>query len=446
MATTREALRGLLLDAIGLAPFSGNASRTTSGAGNAGGTTVVDTALADYGDDYFSPWWVILPDGPSGSGSYAAQQVSTANNSFVSSTGTLTVARAFSAQVASGAAYELSRHNPVHLHAALNQASRLTYPQLYVAKRDETLVVDNRLLNWDFETYSSGFTNWTEVPGAGAILNNTTYKWHGAQGARLTAAVNESCRMWQSIVSNPFEILEITGKSVEFKAKVWCAVASVARIGLSFDGGSTFTWSDYHTGAQQWETLSVSGGLSSTSSSVRCYLNVTAGGISRLAYFDRAYASIGDIYRYTIPSSIIEGPTRVSYENDQDVAEGQFVPVFSGRIEQDGATRYLFLPSGLPAGAILRLEGYGALSTTTTDAGTVEVDSPQTETLVAAAAWRLFEMLDADATGQETDYKQKAKDWKARYGELIANPGMRHPRQGQQAVDRWALSGGVRAW
>ena len=427
MASTRETLRGRLLDAIGYAPFSGNASRTTSGAGNANKLTLVDTALADYGDDYFAGWWAVLPDGPSGSGSYEARQAATAANSFVSSTGTLTVARAFSAQVASGAAYELMPHDPAVLHSALNQACRHIYPHIYVAKRDETLVVDNRLLNWDFETAGANppvIANWTAW-GSPTIVQETAGPWHSSNIAKITSAAGEAGGVYQAIANNPFEVFEQVGKSVTFKGKAWCATADTARIGVSFDNGTTWTWSNYSAGADEWETLYVTPSIPVDATSVRCYLSVAAG--AKVGYFDYAWAKIDRLYRYTVPSTILLGPNRLTYNIDQNKAEGDWAPVEAWHIEADGTTRYLILDSYVPAGSILHFEGQGTLSTMASDTATTEVDDPMTETLVAMAAWRLFAMLDASAAGQENDYRAKAADWRTTYERLALTSGMHSP-------------------
>ena len=176
MPTARSALRPLVAEELGGGFLT---ALTTSSAGNAGGTTLVDTDLASWGNDAFENWWAMIT---SGTNAGEWRQVT----DFVGSSGTLTVAPAYTGQVASAVTYELHRYNPTQIHLALNEAIKSCYADgsLWVPVRDETLVVDNVLLNSDFETFAaSNFTNWT-LAGAGAsVAESTTILWHGADAA-----------------------------------------------------------------------------------------------------------------------------------------------------------------------------------------------------------------------------------------------------------------------
>lgn len=78
---------------------------TTTGAGNAGGTTFVDSGLSTYADDFFNGCWARLT---SGSFSKLKEVLVT---DFVSSTGTVTVAETLGNQVATSTSYEIFEKN-----------------------------------------------------------------------------------------------------------------------------------------------------------------------------------------------------------------------------------------------------------------------------------------------------------------------------------------------
>ena len=100
-------------------------SSDTTGDGASDGTTVVDTTLQQYGDNYLDGWWIYLESDGS------ERRIS----SFAGSTAT--VAPAFSAQVSSGAAYRLHRYQPSKMFAALDSARFQVYPDLYRIVHDE---------------------------------------------------------------------------------------------------------------------------------------------------------------------------------------------------------------------------------------------------------------------------------------------------------------------
>ena len=59
---------------------------------------------------------------------------------------------AFSNQTSSADTFEMHRYDPNLLHVALSRALAEVFPTVYKPIRDETLVVDNILLNNDFES------------------------------------------------------------------------------------------------------------------------------------------------------------------------------------------------------------------------------------------------------------------------------------------------------
>ena len=79
----------------GLSDFIGDDfSSPTTGTGASNGSTIVDTALEQYGEDSLRDYYIRITG--SGTNQYVIRRIS----GFAASTGTLTVAPAYAAQVA----------------------------------------------------------------------------------------------------------------------------------------------------------------------------------------------------------------------------------------------------------------------------------------------------------------------------------------------------------
>ena len=131
---TRARLRDLLGNAVGYWFAS-----TTTSAGNAGGTTIVDTNIQRFDSVRLIDRWLLIT---SGTNAGEARRISSIT------TFTITVGLAYTGQVASGVTYEIMTFDPDIMTASLEQAMRLAYPRLYLPLRNETLVVDNLLPNF----------------------------------------------------------------------------------------------------------------------------------------------------------------------------------------------------------------------------------------------------------------------------------------------------------
>ena len=413
MTVTRETLRQILSRYIG----DWHTASTTS-AGATDGTTTKDSALAVYGDDYYNDWYVVLPDGPAGTGSYECKRVT----DFTSTTGTLTTG-AFSAQVASGVSYELHRFDPSDKHDALNEARRLVFPHVYKPIRDESLIVDNLLANSGFEdtVVTGAHPSWTNV-GSPTVSGEATIVRHGSQSAKMIAAAGAAGQMTQTPSIN---ITELKGRTVTGKFHVYATAASKARVRLDWDG-TTIVSSDYHGGNYEWEWLDVDGTVpDSATNPVKVLLKAA---ISATAYFDKGWLIVSGIpiYKYTIPSSLIYGPCTVEMQAIEDNPTGD----------------YILLSSYVTpiAGSTLRLIGMGLLSEVTSDTGTMEINDMQAALVVTYAAEHFWETVLASSTIQEAGrYEGLADRARARRGELLMTPGVRMPRLPVQVSSAWGI-------
>ena len=261
--TTRAVLRQRLSEAIG-----DNRSQTTTSEGTT--TTLVDITLKNLpggGDtNHFEEWYALCT---SGANEGTFRRISRYNVQ----TTTLVVESAFGSAVDTQVSYELHRYDPSHKHNSINRAIEELYPSLHKRVRDETLVVDDLLSNSDFETFSGGFTSWTEV-GSPTVSAETSLVMHGSQAAKVIGDSGAAGQLTQTVTPN---VHEITNKSATFKCWVYATAADTARIRLDWDG-SDIDSSDYHTGSDQWELLSVTATVPSDATQIKAILEVAASG------------------------------------------------------------------------------------------------------------------------------------------------------------------------
>ena len=284
---------------------------------------------------------------------------------------TVIVQSTFSSQVASGDSFEMHRYDPALKHTALTIALSELFPYLYVPLRDESLVIDNLLSNSDFETYSAGFTGWTEV-NSPTVTQESSRVFHGTYAAKLVAPAGSVGQLTQSPTIN---IDEVTGKTATFKSRVWTNGASRARLRLDWDGTNISNGS-YHDGNSEWMLLSVSGAVPTSATQVKAICEVAA---SQTGYFDGAWLAIDPVYKYTVPASLIRGPFQVLQQYAENNVNGPYFALRNG--------------GGPTQGRVLRLTGMGALTLPATDSATTEIGEPQLRLVIAYAKKVLWELL-----------------------------------------------------
>ena len=397
----------------------------TTGAGST--TTLVDTSLAQIskGDnDFCLNWYVLVTEAAHGALGDVRQVTS-----YVESTNTITVNRAFTATTGTSMDYELHRIDPTQKHNAINAALRELYDDqgrgLYLPIRDLTLVVDNLLQNDSFETFSGGnFTNWTAA-GSPTLAQQTTRVWHSTNSASITPGALPG-QLYQALTVN---IKEITGKTLHFWCWVYATAAANARIRMSFDGGTTFTNHAYHSGNDQWELQKLDVSIPSTATSLRSYLEVAASGT--VSYFDASRAWIRRLNKYTIPSSIVR-LLNVYVQGSEDAESDN---TSGGTTAPNvGPSNYLplggYSPAAPKSGRRLLLEGSALLTQPSTDAGTTEIGQNHEALVVAYANMWLAQQAafgPAVAAQDVSRYQQQAAFWKEEVKQLRQSWGVRMP-------------------
>jgi len=400
--TTRAVLRQRLSEEIG-----DYQSLTTTSDGNSAGTSVVDTGLRNLSggsdDAAFDNKFVLIT---SGANTGETRMV----KDYIANTTTLVMQESFSGgAVESLVTYELHSYDPAQKHQAISRAIAELYPFLYLPLRDETVVVDDRLSNSDFETFSGGFTGWTEV-GSPTVTADTATIIHGSQSAKV---VGDSGAAGQLTQAPSINTNELTNKAVTFKCWVWCAAADTARIRLDWDG-SDIDSSVYHNGQNEWQLLDVTASVPTSATQVKAILEVVASGT---AYFDACWLDAGPIQKYTIPTAFANGPHYLTEQGDEARPNGEYYPI-----------------RGNPtAGRRLRMEGMGLLSRPSSDSATTEVGDPQLSIITTYAAMYLFRTMSVSNAVQERGgYSDMATTFSRDAVRMAAQPGLRMPRLGGQ--------------
>jgi len=400
---------------------------TTTSAGSS--EAIVDTAMIAKANDWISDAPQEMYDRIT-SGTYDEEErkISSLDNT----TGTLTPL-AHGGTIASGVTYEVHRlWSASEKRRALIYAARRSYPYLFNRIKDESKVSGNWLKDGSFEvwTSSSALTHWTT--SASTIAQTTTaglFK-HGNTSCKISTAAGYI----EQTISNWDDLKKLAGKTVTFTAQGHCDAANCLRLAI-YDGTTT-TYSDYHDGDSGWTTnsdpLSVTATIQNSPTAVtfRIY-HASAVGTSYVddarvigGINDKVY--IGDLnLEQDAPHSV--SAERSSYSNGEP-----WIRLHEYTVDNEG---YLYI-SGLANGYTLRIEGIAPLDflasgvSSTSWAATIDIDSPQTDILVAEAVMYLYiQMISPNYTSGERDtFAQMLQYWENELAERRAKFGMIAPQ------------------
>lgn len=380
------------------------------GTATGGSTITIEDTSSDgfnaLSDDRTTGKWArIVTDA---GGSNAAPEEESRKVSSVSTT-TATVDTAYSAEPVSGDTYELTPYHPQDMKDSIQQAIRQAWPTIYLPLVDESLVVDELLSNGLAETFTVANTpdNWTEV-GTPTTTEENTRVFQGTSSIKsVPSAANEG---YSQALFTSVNVKDVAGKTITFWAHGWSDGATGMKVRLSFDGGSTYSDSNAHSGSSEWERMEVVASVPATATSITAYLwNGTSG--TTTVYWDFAHAHISPISRYTIPSSFVQIPHRISLQAVRSDPKGYYTGL---------STHGQVFP-----GQIIRLEGKGFLTVPTTGTGTTEIDEVQAEFIIALASRNLFQRLASSDLMQRQLHLENRDMWAREAERLSTVPGVR---------------------
>ena len=381
-------------------------------------TTLVDTSIYRYDINTLTNKWLYIVSATNTTINGSSRRISGIH----ASNGTITVIGAMAASTSSGDTYYIVNFDPQIMTDAIQQATRTLYPHLYLPTRDETIVVDNLLANWDFENWDSTGSNsavatsWANI-GTPSTNDESSRVAHGSYSMSV-AATGATEGIEQNIFTS-VNINEVASKTLHARAWVWASVADAARIRVTYDG-SNYDSSDYHTGDSEWEGPSliyVDSAIDADMTELTVSCEVTSG---NTAYFDGVVAWIDNVSEYDLPSTVVRGPHKVYMQDQVQEPNGHYTPL-----------------ARPVSGRILRIEHMGRLTAPTSSAS-VELDESRAELLVAQAAVHMFQTLANTDSGNRTEHLTNASVWQERTANLLTQAGMRMTPMSAHERNGWS--------
>ncbi len=230
------------------------ASRVTTAAGVAGGTTIQCDLLNYRVDDtYNDTHWAILPNGPSGSGTLEVSRISDFDQLDGSSKTVITVYEAFSAQVGSGVSFYVSPIHPESIRIALNNATSKIYPWAFIPRVGHH-VSNSRIQNgfWDYWDSDSAPTWWKKSHSALTLSKGVVAPYHGKQNLRAVADSGGARYIATDPVMPSFQQKD-NGETITLHAMIYAVAGSSG--GVSIQDGNGVSAVVYHSGVAGWEEV-----------------------------------------------------------------------------------------------------------------------------------------------------------------------------------------------
>jgi hypothetical protein len=380
---------------------------TSTSDGDAGGTTIVDTALQAKGGDWITDEAYDMIT----SGTYDEEERKISSLS----TSTLTTL-AHGGKIASGVTYRIHRlFSASDKRRALVEAVKDAYPAIHKKIYDETKTSGTMERNGCVTVWtSSSYPDYWRVSGVTATENTTAPYYKRTKSCKLDTATGY---LYTNNTLVP-DLEYLAGHSATFSAQVWCDTADAVRLGILYDG-TNLSYSSYHGGGSDWtednDPLEVTQAINATPTSIE--FRVYLASASATAYisdlrirgpiYNKVY--VGDLdFVKNEPDAIWMEPSNYS------TAE-PWIPVRNWTLDKDG---WLHIPdTGLKRR--LRMEGMGYLDFLDTNgdvgtdwADTIDIDSPQTKILSAQAIiWLCNQMILPNYDSPETERWEKALNY-----------------------------------
>ena len=383
---------------------------TTTAAGAAGSTTIVDTALMAQVSDWITDkTYTRITSGACDGEERKITALSSSTLTFLP----------HSAQIASGVTYEIHRvFTASEKRTALLHAVKDCFPWVYEKVRDESKNSGNWLLNGDVEKWTVATTpDYWVASGLTPAANTTATNFY--RGAKSCLLAGSAGYIEQSWTQND-DLKFLRGQTVKFSGVGKCDTLNSLRLAI-YDG--TFTFSDYNPVGSVWTDPEYDWYVEKT-------IAATAGTVSFRVYHDNAAASsyIDDLRVNGPPYTRVwigdlglaqDRPISVSYSSQWNLRQAQWIPAHNVINEYNG---FIDLPN-VPANMNLLIRGYGYLDflvaglPSTSWTATLAIDHPQTTIVTAAAAkWLYQQMMQPNmVSGDIGPFQQGYQFWSAEF-------------------------------
>ncbi|KKN74736.1 hypothetical protein LCGC14_0387780 [marine sediment metagenome] len=404
---------------------------TSTGAGSV--TTIVDALLkakqnAWIGKDMYD---LITESG------HASVDEERQISSLVGSTGILTVL-AHDNTTGTSMDYEVHRlFTASEKRIALIAAARMAYPDIHEKIWDESLVSGNWFKDGSFEiwTSSSALTYWTTTTSTITKTTSSPYYKHGATSCKISTAAGT---VKQSI-SNWDDLKRLAGHTVTFSIQAWCDTASCLRVSIN-DGVNSQTYSSYHTGDSAWtnddprvDSMYAQQFIDWNATEITLTIHHEIAAAT--SYVDDARA-IGPYQPRLFIDQLglaQEKPVQVEIEPYNYSTDEPWSIVFNSRLDTE--LGYIYLPSSVQRDRRLRIKGIGYLdflvsgASSTDWAATININSPQTDILIAQAIVYLYTRKSLPNFSRSTneDFQNTVNYWERELKKRIGKFGMEIP-------------------
>lgn len=324
---------------IGLSRFLGDEISVVALAmsSNGSSTTVVDTSLTGYGDDFFRNWW-IRSIASGGSNQYLFRRCT----GFAQSSGTLTTLEAWLSTPQSADTFQLHRFKPDNMFSALDEAAIRIYPDLAQIVYDETLTgdgVSNSFdvpsairrgpvmvqqeipvsvnVDWNFVEDPEGddTTDYTATDTTATTLSRNErdriIPKYGDTATKLATATVTNGQYDQVVgnMANGITAVLAAGRQMTYAVWVYCRTSGRVTA-LFIDGTATVATSSTHGGAG-WELLTATGSVSDANTTkLTTRIDITSASGAVDLWWNRAWfyfgdaARVRDIYHQSIPKRL----------------------------------------------------------------------------------------------------------------------------------------------
>lgn len=415
---------------------------TTTSAGAAGGSTLVDTYLRKYQDNRLQGRYVRIAT--AGTNQYAVRTI----DSNADGSGTVDFTTPFPAQIGAAVSYELHKYDPLKKFRALDEATYDAFSESYVLVYDETVTADGitdtfavpesitagpitawieqplASLNilWNFQNSSDGTStdNWTATNCTAEVVD-TNYTdriipKYDFSGTILTVTASTAASFSQTVANtaNSLTASDAKGRKMTLAKWVYCEDASRVTLKLTDDSGSTS--SSAHTG-NGWQLLVLEHDVDGANATTLTQsIEITSGDATKVA-LSRGWLYYGDKQRVT------------------EVYNDQTFP----NVRHDYNTHTVTLPTVPMRGAQLRFVGQGKLSSLGTNpstqaTNTMELTEDNARVLYAYASELLLEWEGLTSNDVPSIYQR------------IAIIKERHKRLGQFAINQPTRSATTPYW
>jgi hypothetical protein len=380
--------------------------KTTTSAGAADGSSLIDTQLGRKGDNALIDNYFRITSGD------ADNEISRGIVPFTSATGSMSIRPPFTSQIASSVTYQMHKHDPDAKWRSLDAARLSVLPWVFQEVHDETITADGRsdefvipsAIEWGpelaiIETPTAYDIDWNLL-GADDSRGNAVSNWVAADGVvasefdrvqhdKLVPKHESTCvklvytdsgadgTYTLSTFDDGVTAATMAGRQTEFA--YWVYSRTAGPVTEIITNAGTLATSSAHLGLG-WQFMTVNGEVApdnSTAFEVRLRFPNAGAAAHRTVYVEHAFVALGQVTSQFLDEHVVE-------------------------VERDDTLKRFWLRGVPRQGRNIRLIGKApltALGDTAPQSGSMEVDEKSAKILYAAAARELFggELLNQPA-------------------------------------------------